>query len=239
MTTKPSKKHPISRLGELLFCEYKVYLKYVKKKDAKVTQKMKDGTAAHNKLQEENKKKRQKIKAKKKDYKKKVEKVKKDRKLKPKEKKEIIKTIPKPPKTNLWREVKVLGSRLKGRMDELKITKDKIIITDDKSSDRAFDSDIMQVYAYCLAYSEQHPEQLEEKIIEARLRNHKTGVVSWVDIFTDAHKQKVNDCIDRLEGILDGSIEPVATTSSAKCRYCNCYEVCDKRVEDYDINDLY
>ena len=232
-------KYPISRLGEFLFCEYKVYLKYVKKKPSEVTQKMKDGTKAHNELARKIKKKKEETKQKTKEYKKQVKKIKSDKKLKPKEKKEQIKKIPKPPKDNIWREFKVIGQRLKGRIDELKIEKERILITDDKASDRAFDSDKMQVYGYCLAYSEEHPDMLENHIIEARLRNHQTGVIQWSEIFTDAHKQKVLEVVDRLEGVMNGTIEPVPTTSSTKCRYCNLKKQCDKKVEDYGLDDLY
>ena len=229
-------KHPISDLSELLFCEYKYYLLRVKKVKPTVTQKMKEGTKAHNELVELNKKKKEELKKKKEKYKDKVKDIKKSD-LTKKEKEKKIKEIVKPPKDTEWREYKVIGKRLKGRIDEIKISDGIVYIIDDKSTDRAFDSDKTQVYGYCVAYLEQHPD--ENRVLECILRNHKTGVVFWRELFTDTAKRIVYELLDKMDGILKGEVTPVPTTSSSKCRYCNISNVCTKKVEDYDLNDMY
>ena len=67
---------------------------------------------------------------------------------------------------------------------------------------------------------------------------HKTGVVSWSETFTDVAKQRVIDTIERIEGITDGTILPIPTNNSNRCKRCDVRNICDRRAEDYSIDDI-
>jgi hypothetical protein len=231
-----TKKIAISKLAELMYCEYKFYLKTVKNVKAQMTNKMRQGTVLHQRLEEKNRIQRRQIKQKQVAYFKKVANIKKT--VKPQLQKKEIAKLEKPPEDNKFREVKVETDKIRGKIDEVVILDDVIKIIDDKTSGRAFDSDKMQVYAYCLAYENTHPEKLQDRVLEASIRNTKTGITAWSEMFTSVAKQKVLDVIERIEGIFNGTITPIATDNPNLCKRCDVKDWCDKQAQDYDVNDV-
>ena len=145
------KKIPISRLGELLFCEYKLYLRHHKKIKEKPTIQMIKGKVAHDKLHKDNKVKREVIKEAKKIYKDRINEIK-SKTIPTYAKKKLIRSLEKPPDDNIRREFSVVGGRLRGRIDEIIFNDNSVMIIDDKPHDKAYDTDKIQVWGYCYAY---------------------------------------------------------------------------------------
>lgn len=226
------KKIPISYLSTLLFCEYKIFLKFVKKEKSPSTLAMIKGRAEHKKLNEKHEKKR--------EIAKKVIKAIKESDLPEEEKEKKIKKITKE-ELNTEREQKVEGEKIKGRLDKIEFLEDNIIrIVDDKAHNRAYDGDKIQVLAYCMAYQEQHKEALKKKypdgvVFKAAIHDYNNNEDVWEEEYTKKSEIKLNKMIDRFNGILDGSITPKSTSNYNKCSICNMRKKCTKRaVSDID-----
>ena len=138
------------------------------------------------------------------------------------------------------RELTVVCDSLRGRVDEIIKTPQQITIIDDKPHDTAYDGDKWQVYGYCKAYSEQHKEELPEDIkIFGAIRNWKTEKIVWKQQFTTVEKELVTEKVNRIIGILDGTITPKSTDNPFKCGKCNLKKSCDKSLyQEFDARKL-
>ena len=189
------------------------------------------GKVAHDKLHKENKVKREVIKEAKKIYKDKVSEIK-SKTIPTYAKKKLIRSLEKPPDDNIRREFSVVGGRLRGRIDEIIFNDNSVMIIDDKPHDTPFYTDKMQVWGYCLAYKQQFNDKLNGRKLIAAVRNWKTKRICWESEYTLSNEEEVLGCIDRIEGILDGSITPNPTTDARRCRGCDFRKICDKKPRD-------
>lgn len=126
------------------------------------------------------------------------------------------------------KEVELCGQRLIGRADRLEYHPTHITIIDYKPKPPTgfpFYGDRRQVFAYCLAFSEQYPAI--HLPIFAEIRDH-SGVKFWSSPFTPADAADVNDALDRIAGIIDGTRAPVPTSKPQKCTNCRYLRYCDK-----------
>ena len=218
-------------MGILLFCEYKIYLQYVKKFPQPATVAMIKGRAEHKKLNDKHIKKKVMVK--------KVIEAIKDSDIPEEEKQAKIKKITKE-ELNTDREQKVEGERIRGRMDKIKfLSNDVIFITDDKPHDVAYEGDKMQAFGYCMAYQQQHNDALIKKYptgvsFRAGIYNYKTNTLIWEEDYTHEVEIKLNKLIDRLAGIMDETITAQPTTNYNKCSYCNMRKKCDRQ----PVNDI-
>lgn len=127
------------------------------------------------------------------------------------------------------REVHVEGERIVGMIDQIDFTPEKIYIIEDKSpskNGKPFFGQIRQVQGYCLAFSEQHPE-IDLPLV-AVIRDKYSRKDMWVKPFTQDDIPGVNEAIDRIIGIVDGTWIPVPSISEVKHSVCSWNSVCDK-----------
>lgn len=126
------------------------------------------------------------------------------------------------------REVLVRGHRIIGRIDQLEYYLDRVVIIENKPRTQSgipFLADRRQVLGYCLALSEQYPE-LGLPII-AKVHDH-TNACMWEHEFDEIDRVDVNDALDRISGIIDGTRVPVPTSKPQKCTNCRYIRYCDK-----------
>lgn len=194
---------PISWLNTQAYCEYSIFLENVKGITAKPTKAMQEGTKGHIDLENE--------------FKKDAEPATFQEMLETSRTAEIFS-----------RELPVESARfgIRGFIDEVWMTPDEFIIIDDKPGTRAYPSSINQVYGYCLAFKDSVPE--ERKIV-ASLRERGTDNIFWSSYFDDTAEKAVKDIIQRLHGLLDGTVEYIPTKNPKKCLSCRFRPSCDHK----------
>ena len=195
----------ISKLTTLAFCEYifplQNRLAKEKAKLPKPSYKLQMGTQAHEKILT--------------DFK--VEKA---------EEEIVFKETGIKPEVDKNREVRVKGLKLSGRIDQIEIADKYIRIIDDKPTSTAHEGQKLQVWGYCLAYKEQESPTLP---IYGAVRDYNSNMIIWQEEFTAEKENLINKKVDRLIGILDGTIEAIPTDNPNKCIKCRLFNKCDKK----------
>lgn len=108
--------------------------------------------------------------------------------------------------------------QLRGIIDELVITKDKIMIFDDKKNAKAWPSYIKQLHAYALMVQE---ELLNDRPIILSLRDLHSGVVVWSDEFRPEHKVALVESLQRIRDVIEGKVEARHTDNPKICAACS------------------
>jgi len=195
----------ISKLGTFDYCEYifplQKRLKEEKAKLPKPSYKLTMGTQAHKEIHEKFKVQKQK-------------------------EEEIYKETGIKPAIDMNREIRVKGIDLSGRIDQIEIGDSCIKIIDDKPTSTAHDGQKLQVWGYCLAYKEQENPTLP---IYGAINDYNSNMIIWEEEFTEEKEKFVKEKVERLKGILDGTVEPVPTDNPYKCLSCRLFNKCDRK----------
>ena len=196
---------PISWLNTQAYCEYCIFLENVKGITAKPTKAMKEGTKGHSDLESK--------------FRKDAEPATFEEMLETSQKAEIFS-----------RELPVESARygIRGFIDEVWMTPDEFIIIDDKPGTRAYPSSINQVFGYCLAFKD---SVKEGRRIVASLRERGTDNIFWSTYSTPEAEQSVLEIINRVHGLLEGTVDFIPTKNPKKCRSCRFSPRCDRRAE--------
>ena len=192
---------PISWLNQQGYCEYQIYLQYMKGIKTPETKAMKKGTAIHSQLEDEF-----------------------NQTATPATFEEVLE-ISKEQKT-ITRECFVLSKEdgIRGFIDEIWMMPEEIIIIDDKPGSKAYPSTINQVRAYCLAFKEMTGD---ERKIKGALRERGTGNLFWIEVFTPEIENEIKFTIDRMHGLFEGTKPFIATKNPNKCRSCRFKNDCE------------
>ena len=190
---------PISWLNQQGYCEYQIYLQYMKGIKTPETKAMKKGTDVHNRLEEK--------------FLESAE---------PATFEEVIETSKE--KATLTRECFVISpdDGIRGFIDEIWMTPTEIVIIDDKPGSKAFPSTINQVRAYCLAFKNMSDD---ERPIKGALRQRGTDNIFWSEEFDQDTEKEIRFTINRMHSLFDGQKPFMATKNPNKCRSCR-YSVC-------------
>lgn len=193
--------YPISWLNQQGYCEYQIYLEYVKGIETQPTMAMTHGSQIHQEL--ENIFKKDSTPAKFEDA------------------VEESKT-----QASLSREVFVVAPNygIRGYIDEIWMKPDEIVIIDDKPGRTPYESTMNQVRAYCLAFKDMTGD---ERKIKAALRERGTENLFWIEVFTPDIEKQIKFTIDRMHGLLDGTKPYKATKNPKKCRSCRFKNECE------------
>lgn len=195
-------KIPIHLLHTQAFCEYQIYLGYVKGFKAPETPEIRKGKDVHQELEKNH-----------------LEKAEGAISIKgaiSKAKKEKV--------TLVMREVPVEGECLYGLIDEINFTPSSIIIIDDKPGNYPYISNKKQVWGYCLAFKENYKPSLP---LIAALRQRDSQDIFWEELFLEEHKEQALESTQRIIDIIKGVREPQPTSNSYKCRNCRWNNLCD------------
>lgn len=206
-------KAQVHWLHEQAFCEYTIYLEQIKGVKDPEAQELDEGTAVHTDL---------------------LEKHEAQATLPPMTTGEALEYSAKEEETVKMRELPVKGERLHGLIDEIWFTSKAVFIFDDKprSPDGIpFRGEQRQAKGYCLAFSEAYPENQLPIVAAIRDRDKRDkSSLLWSQRFTPADKDEVNESLDRILGIINGSWDAVPTQNPRKCRRCRWQPFCDKAV---------
>ena len=130
----------------------------------------------------------------------------------------------------LYVEDRPLGIR--GYIDELTLNPDGFTVIDDKPVGRTgkvYPSSKHQVYGYCMALKGMLGPD-EQRPITAAVRARGSDHIVWSEAFDTKAEKKVQRLIKRVHGLIDGDIPFKSATQAYKCRPCRFFDVCDKRV---------
>ena len=171
---------PISWLNTQGYCEYSLYLEYCQGVSTAPTREMLEGTEGHSRLEEK--------------FKETAEPSTFEDAFELSKEEEI-----------LSREMFVIDTEngIRGFIDEVRMTPDKIIIIDDKPGNRAYPSTINQVRAYCLAFKNMMGND-NRKIIAA-LRQRGTDNIFWSEEFNESNEQNIRYTINFLHITYSGA----------------------------------
>ena len=185
---------PISWLNQQGYCEYQLYLQYMKGIETPATPEMTHGSDIHNQLEDIFKQDSTPT-----SFEKAVE-----------ESKETA---------SMSRECFVVSPEygIRGYIDEIWMKPDEIVIIDDKPGRTPYQSTMNQVRAYCLAYKDMTND---DRKIKAALRERGTENLFWIEIFTPEVENEIKFTIDRMHGLFDGTKPFVPTKNQNKCRSC-------------------
>ena len=192
---------PVSWLNQQGYCEYQIYLEYVKSIEAAPSVEMTHGSEIHNQLENlflED--------------------------ATPATFKEAYNLSHE--KDIMSRECFVISPKygIRGYIDEIWMKPDEIVIIDDKPGRTPYESTMNQVRAYCLAYKDMTNETRK---IKAALRERGTDNLFWIEIFTPEIEKQIEFTINRVQGLLDGTKPFIPTKNHRKCKSCRFKRYCE------------
>lgn len=196
-------KIPIHLFHTQAYCEYQIFLEYIKSVEVESTEEMQMGKKIHNLLLKKHKK-RAKISL---------------------SIPEAIKQSIEKDAVLIGREIRVNGNLLYGLIDEARFMPNQIMIIDDKPKYYPYISNKKQVWGYCLAFEEKFNTKMP---IISTLRQRDSQQVCWKKEFTEIDRKIVLDSTKRILDVLNCSREPESTLKISKCRSCRLKDYCDK-----------
>jgi hypothetical protein len=127
----------------------------------------------------------------------------------------------------ITRDVFVENDYVIGRIDEIHILPEQILIIDDKpvKDGKVWPSDKNQVWGYCWAYSDQNKP---DRPVYGAVRNSTTLQIEWQERFTENEKNEIKKIALRILNILKGTQPASPTNNPSKCKPCRFRKVCDK-----------
>ena len=196
----------ISWINTYYYCPYQIYLSEVKGYRVPPTKNMIAGTTAHMNLEKEHE-----------------ELVEVEMSIE-----EALKVAKEEKKAFSYREVPVYQKyrrfQVGGKMDMLIIYPDHVEIIEDKTSERAYLSSIMQLWGYALIFRDSH--KLDRKIVGV-VRNSLTKKEMFREGFEKHHEKEVAEVFEKLYLISRGTLIPSVNPSEKKCENCRFKDVCD------------
>lgn len=192
---------PIHLLHTQAYCERQIYLEYVEGIQAPPSADMRKGSERHNALEEAH-----------------IEKAEIELSIGDafvKSEKEGV--------TLISREVFVLGSVTYGRIDEIIIEPERMIIIDDKPNDVPYYTNKVQVWGYCYTFNEMYQPSIP---IYGALRHEDTGKITWIDQFQEKEALRVIDGVRRIQAIFSGESQGEPTSYINKCNSCRFRKPC-------------
>ena len=191
----------ISWLNQQGYCEYQIYLEYMKGVETPATPQMTHGSDIHNQLETIFK-----------------------QDATPSTFEEAVEVSKS--EASMSRECFVISPKygIRGYIDEIWMTPEEIVIIDDKPGRTPYFSTMNQVRAYCLAFKDMTND---ERPIKAALRERGTSNLFWIEIFTEDVEKQIKFTINRMHGLLEGSRPFVPTKNPNKCRSCRYKRYCE------------
>ena len=191
----------ISWLNQQGYCEYQIYLEYMKGIETPATPEMTHGSDIHNQLETIFK-----------------------QDATPSTFEEAVEVSKS--EASMSRECFVISPKygIRGYIDEIWMTPEEIVIIDDKPGRTPYFSTMNQVRAYCLAFKDMTND---ERPIKAALRERGTSNLFWIEIFTEDVEKQIKFTINRMHGLLEGSRPFVPTKNPNKCRSCRYKRYCE------------
>ena len=192
---------PISWLNQQGYCEYQIYLEYMKGIETAPTRAMTRGSEIHQRLED--------------DFK---------RDATPATFEEVVESSKR--EAAISRECFVISPRygIRGYIDEIWMGPDEITIIDDKPGRTPYQSTMNQVRAYCLAFKDMTNDS---RTIKGALRERGTSNLFWIETFTSEIEKEIEFTLNRMHGLFEGSKPFIPTKNPNKCRSCRYKRYCE------------
>ncbi|MGB9675112.1 MAG: CRISPR-associated protein Cas4 [Candidatus Nanoarchaeia archaeon] len=192
-------KIPISALSEHEYCKRQIYLKFVRGIKAKPTTEILAGQAAHKALDLEH-------------YAQAIP-------MSLEEAFELAQS-----RTVIIRDLEVESKKLKGKIDEIQISPNEILIVEDKPiKNHIWPGQKLQVWGYCYAFTKDifENKKLEpNKPLVGSIRDINSKQIFWQEKYTDDAKNLVENTVTSIEEILRGKEpKPLYSEKCTPCRY--------------------
>ena len=125
--------------------------------------------------------------------------------------------------------VRSKDEKMIGKIDEVEIHPDKIIIIDDKPNAKAYESSKLQVTGYCIVFEAMHSFG---KDIFGAIRDRDTGTVIWDEKFESKGElsEKVRINVSRILDLASGKAIPKPTDKKTRCEACSYLNHCTYRI---------
>ena len=123
--------------------------------------------------------------------------------------------------------VRDLEHGIYGLIDEVLLTPDSFVVIDDKPGTKTFQSNINQVFGYCLAFKVIVAPQ-DARPIVAALRERGTDNIYWNVPFDSQAEGYIATVIEHIHSLLDGVIEFSSSGNPNKCRNCRFKDRCNR-----------
>lgn len=197
---------PISWLHKQEYCEYQIFLENIKGVKVKPTQAMLEGKREHERLYN--------------DFRKEAVPATFEQMLAESRAAKVIS-----------REFRVFDTRhgIYGSIDEVLLTPNEFVVIDDKPGEKIFQSNINQVYGYCLAFKEQS-DAMDGRQIVGALRQRGTQTVYWRAPFTESIEESTVALTDHIHSLISGMAEFGSTDNPNKCNACRLRVACNRAV---------
>ena len=125
------------------------------------------------------------------------------------------------------REIKVRSKqhRLIGRIDEVELYPEKVIIIDDKPNAKAYMSSRLQVTGYCIAFKDNYNIK---KDIYAAVRDRDSGVIVWMEKFNSFSPlaKTVELTTESILELTAGTTPPQPQKDINRCASCGYLDRC-------------
>ena len=196
---------PISLIKKQSFCEYQIYLQYVKHIKTSKAIKNSHGSEIQNQLEDIFKEDADSI-----SFKKAIETSKNE--------------------SLMSRKFFVESSNygIRGFVDEIWLKDDEIVIINDAQGRTPYDSTMNFTRACCLAFSDMIDD---ERVIKAALRERGTENLFWIEVFKDEIKKDIEQIVSRIHDLLNGIEEFKHSDRLNKCSKCEFKEYCEFNLE--------
>ncbi len=192
---------PISWLNQQGYCEYQIYLEYMKGIETPATPEMTHGSEIHKQLEDI---------------------------FKQDSEKSTFEDALETSRTDalMSRECFVIAPEygIRGYIDEIWMKPNEIVIIDDKPGRTPYPSTMNQVRAYCLAFKEMTGDTRK---IKGALRERGTDNLFWIEVFTPDVENEIRFTIDRMHGLFEGSKPFMPTKNPRKCNSCRFKKNCE------------
>ena len=192
---------PISWLNQQGYCEYQLYLEYMKGIESPATPEMTHGSEIHQQLEDIFK-----------------------QDSTPSTFEDAVEASKE--EASMSRECFVVSPEygIRGFIDEIWMKPDEIVIIDDKPGRTPYQSTMNQVRAYSLAYKDMTGD---DRKIKSALRERGTENLFWIEIFNPDVEKEIKFTIERMQGLFDGSKPFVPTKNPKKCHSCRFKNKCE------------
>jgi CRISPR-associated exonuclease Cas4 len=127
--------------------------------------------------------------------------------------------------------VRDLEHGIYGLIDEVLLTPDSFVVIDDKPGTKTFQSNINQIFGYCLAFKAVITQR-DSRPIVAALRERGTDNIYWNTPFNLQAEEHITIVIERIHSLIFGVVEFNSSDNPNKCRSCRFREKCDRILTD-------
>jgi len=196
---------PISWLHSKGFCEYQLYLEKIKGIKVEKTMEMIIGKQIHAELEREF-----------------LEQAEEEMTIE-----EALQRSKETGESFLVRELDTISSKygIYGKIDEVQIFPEKVIVIDDKPGNIAFSGLIKQVAAYSLCFYDQYKP---DRDVTIALRNRDTKDVFWSRALDQEIIEEIKKDILEIHDLIRDAREPLSSLNPKKCLSCRFRKVCDR-----------